>query len=111
MTKITDVYEGPYFATLRGEDVELRVIYAETAAGEIFVLDRSDTLSDAGRSALVAKIADRGQIDLAHWDFVRARYGSEAFLEEEAEASFYAQSLSAGIGTLDDVPEALRTLL
>jgi hypothetical protein len=47
-----------------------------------------------------------GEINEDHWDFWRTVYGSDAFLEEEAEVHF----VLGGGGRYEDLPDSLRSL-
>jgi len=85
-------------------------ILAETARGERFVFGRTFH-DEAAADRFAARVERAGSIDPTLWADFYPTYGSEAYEAEEAEASMYAGSLSRGVGSLDEVPANIRTLL
>jgi len=86
-------------------------IVAETERGEVYALEGFATDDEERALRFAKKVEARGEINLDHWVFYRTVYGSVACEDEQAEASLYARSLAAGIGSIDDVPGHLQALL
>ncbi len=103
MTKILDVTTGP--ANEIFPDCDGFLVVARTRKGEIFIHGRSD-LSLTQCQRLADRVQAAGEINEDHWDFWRTSYGSDAFLEEEAEVHF----VLGGGGRYEDLPDSLRSL-
>lgn len=89
---------------------DLFYVVASTPHGEVYAHEHMFR-DEYDAAKLVGAILDRGEINLDYWHFWRTIYGSEAFREEETEASYYADHLRAGRITMDDIPDNIRTLL
>jgi len=77
------------------------LVLAETAHGEIYIL--GPIFDNAERAErMVKRVEARGEINLNHWTFWRAIYGSEAGQIEEANAFIAAQSIRMGFATEQD---------
>ena len=117
MTKIASVEMGTSYSQNRdwedGSVIETAHNYVEarTAHGEVYAHVASFGLTERQRWDLVDRIRAAGEIYLDHWNFVRTVYGSNAYLEEEGEAFFYAQGIRSGAGSIEDVPENIRAML
>jgi hypothetical protein len=103
MTKILDVTTGPANEIFPGCDGFL--VTVRTRKGEIFIHARHD-LSLAQCQHLADRVQAVGEINEDHWDFWRTVYGSDAFLEEEADVHF----ILGGGGRYEDLPDSLRSL-
>lgn len=85
ITVVGSIETGAYFTVL-----------AETSRGERYVLVNGIFPTEERADAFAAKVAAKGDIDLAYWVSTYPAYGSEAFLEEEAEACEAADMIRAG---------------
>jgi hypothetical protein len=86
-------------------------VLAETADGQRFILSGFSHRDLDRVEAMAKRVRDRGYINLAHWVETWPRYGSDAFLNEEAEAGMWASAIRDGFANEADVPDNLRTLL
>ena len=67
--------------------------------------------SDEQAHRFVKRVEDRGSIDPELWNKGYPVYGSDAFVDQEREASYYAGQVRAEKLDLDSVPDCFRTLL
>lgn len=59
----------------------------------------------------VKAVEQRGSIDPRLWTEGYPVYGTDAYVSQETEASYYAQQVRAGHCALEDVPSCYRELL
>ena len=67
--------------------------------------------SDEQAHRFVKRVEARGSIDPELWNRGYPVYGSDAFVDQEREASYYAGQVRAEKLDLDSVPDCFRTLL
>ena len=67
--------------------------------------------SDEQAHRFVKRVEARGSIDPELWNKGYPVYGSDAFVDQEREASYYAGQVRAEKLDLDSVPDCFRTLL
>lgn len=70
-------------------------VTATTEAGEVYLHKRGD-LDEADAQNLAKVVGLAKQINPEHWVYWRTVYGSDAFLQEEAEAAHAAQMIRDG---------------
>lgn len=72
----------------------------------------AERLTDYERvKRFVKAVEQRGSIDPTLWTEGYPVYGSDAFVEQETQAFYYAQQVRAGHCALEDVPSCYRELL
>lgn len=98
--KIDGADAGPY-ADIVGAPVDGHCVTATTAAGEVYIHNRTD-LTEADAAYLAKAVGMAKQINPEHWVYWRTIYGSAAFQQEEAEAAAAAHMIRGGYAQEED---------
>lgn len=110
MVKISNVEHGTGTDFLFERVVDKWYVVAETVHGTVYV-HVSCFNDEAQAEHLARRVRAKGEINPAHWYFWRTIYGTEAYLEEEAEAAQWADMIRRGSAAEADAPDRIRELL
>lgn len=77
-------------------------VLAETSRGERYVLVNRVFSTEERADAFAAKVATKGDIDLAFWANIYPAYGSEAYMEEAEQAHEAAEMIRGGYAHEDE---------